>query len=142
MAGIRFWSHGTTVTFNSVDIEGIESIEVSGQTTEEVEVTDNDSGGDEELLAGLRRGGLMTLNCRQLPGSTGQDSLRTARGAGTVAEVVITLPASATDDATTATMTFDAFVTEITNTYPQVSNEPAMVNYTFKVTGGVTEAVA
>lgn len=142
MAGQRFWAHGTTVTFASDDIGGIESIELPDETTEEVDITDNDSGGDEELLPGLRRHGSLTLNCRRIPGDTGQDALRTARSNGTTGEVVITFPSSATDGSDVATLTFDAFVTSISGSAPQVANDPASVDYTLKVTGGVTEALA
>lgn len=142
MAGLRFWAHGTTVDFDSVAVGGMVAISGPDETTEEIEITDSDSGGDEELIPGLRRGGTVTLECRYIPGDAGQVALREARalGAGQVSEVVITLPDSATSDSDVATITFDAFVTSISRTLPLVAGEPAGVSFGLKVTGGVTDS--
>lgn len=142
MAGIPFWPHGTTVTWDGTDIEGIESIELSGSTVEEVETTDNDSGGKEETVPGKEVGGSLTLNCRMYIGEAGQSALRSAKDSGDVKEVVITLPSTATDDSTVGTFTFDAWVRNIEESLPQVAAEAAMVTFEFKVTGGVGVAVA
>lgn len=140
MSGQRFWAHGMTVTFQSVDIEGIESIGLGDEITEEVEITDNDSGGVEEFVAGLRRSGNLTLTCRKIMGATGQVSIRTARSNGTVGEIIVTVPSSAATAGEVGTFTFDALVVGISHEFPQVENTPAMVTYTFKVSGEITEA--
>lgn len=142
MPGIPFWPHGTTVTWDGTDIEGIESIELAGSTVEEVETTDNDSGGKEETVPGKEVGGSLTLNCRTYIGETGQAALRSAKASGDVKEVVITLPNTATDDSTVGTFTFDAWVRNVEDSFPQVAAEPAMTTFELKVTAGVTVAVA
>lgn len=142
MPGRKFWAHGTTVTFDSVPIEGLDAIGLPDEETGEVDLTDTDSDGAEELVPGLRRNGTLTLEGKKIPGATGQASLRAAREAGLVGEVVITLPPGATDDSTIATITFDAFVTGIGGGLPLVDEEPATVSFALKVTGDITEAVA
>src|SRR6185503_2722498 len=96
--------------------------------------------GDEELIPGLRRGGTITLECRMIPGDDGQDALKASRVTQTVAEVVITLPPSATDDSDVATITFDAFVTGVTRNLPLVENTAASITFNLKVTGPVSES--
>ncbi len=140
MAGERFWAHGTTVTFDSFPVKGMVSIQGPEETNDQVEITDSDSGGDEELIPGLRRGGTVTLECRMIPGDSGQVALKESRQTQSVAEVVITLPASATDDSDVATITFDAFVTGVNRNLPLVDNTAAGISFTLKVTGAVTEA--
>lgn len=142
MAGQKFWGHGTQVTFNSVSIGGIESVEGPEESTDKVETTDTDSQGSEESVPGLTRPGAFTLNCRRILGDAGQTALRTASQNKTVGEVVITYPPGATDDSTVGTDTFDAWVTNISRSTPAVANEPAMINFTLENTGGITEAVA
>lgn len=141
MAGQKFWGHGTTVTFNSVLIGGLESVEGPEESTDKVETTDSDAGGVETSVPGLTRPGSFILNCRRILGDAGQAALMAASVAKTVAEVVITYPASATDDSTVGTDTFDAWVTNITRSTPAVAGEPAMINFTLENSGAITEAV-
>lgn len=142
MAGIKFWGHGTTVTFNSVTVGGIESLEGPEESTDKVETTDTDSSGSEESVPGLTRPGPFTLNCRRILGDAGQAALMAASAAKTVAEVVITYPSSATDDSSIGTDTFDAWVTNISRSTPAVAGEPATISFTLENSGGITEAVA
>lgn len=142
MAGQKFWGHGTKVSFNSVDIGGIESLEGPEESTDKVETTDTDSSGSEESVPGLTRPGPFTINCRRILGDAGQEELMDASAAKTVAECVITYPDSATDDSTVGTDTFDAWVTNISRSTPAVAGEPAMIAFTLENSGGITEAVA
>jgi hypothetical protein len=142
VAGIKFWGHGTTVSFNSVAVGGIESLEGPEESTDKVETTDTASAGSEESVPGLTRPGPFTINCRRIVGDSGQGELMDASQNKTVAEVVITYPPSATNDSTVATDTFDAWVTNISRSTPAVAGEPATISFTLENTGSITEAVA
>lgn len=142
MAGQKFWGHGTTITFDSVAIGGIESIEGPEESVDKVETTDTDSAGVEESVPGLTRPGAFTINCRRILGDAGQAALQAAKDAKTVGEVIITYPADATTDSLVGTDTFDAWVTNVSRSTPVVANEPAMISFTLENTGAVTEAVA
>jgi hypothetical protein len=142
MAGQKFWAHGTTVTFDSVQLEGIVSIELPDETTGEVTTTDGDSGGAAEFLPGIRDQGSVTIEMRRVPGATGQASLRTARENETVAEMVITAPAKATTDSLVYTIVFDCYVSALGGALALVDEEAAAFSSTFRVTGDVTETVA
>lgn len=143
MAGQKFWAHGTTVTIDGVDIGGLSSIGVPEETRGDVETTDNKSGGDREFLPGLRDGGTVTFEGRKIPGDLGQDRCRTNYQADAeVVEVIITLPAAATNDSTTATITFDVYVNGFGGDLPQDADEPGQWSVTMKITSKVTEAVA
>lgn len=143
MAGQAFLPHGTTVTFDGDDIGGLNSIGLPDESRGDVEVTDNDSGGSREYLPGLREPGTIALEGRIIPGDVGQDRLRTNKDTeDQPKEVVITLPASATDDSTVVTYTFDAYVSALGGDLPQDSDDPGQFTATLKVTGAVTVAVA
>lgn len=142
MAGIKFWGHGVTVVFNSATVGGIESLEGPEESVDKVETTDSDADGSETSVPGLTRPGPFTINCRRILGDAGQDALQAALAAKTVAECVITYPASATDDSTVGTDTFDAWVTNISRSTPAVAGEPAGISFTLENSGGITEAVS
>lgn len=142
MAGIRYSAHGTTVTVNSVAVEGITSIAIGGGSAGEAETTDSDSGGIREYVRGLQDRGQLTLEMRHYPAEAGQANLRTLQAAGTTVPVVVTLPASATDDATTATLSFNAFVQTFDYNLPTAEDAAATVTAVLRVSGNIVEAAA
>lgn len=139
----KFFAHGTTVEFNSVEIGGIQTISLPSQTKGEVETTAHDSNNVREFIAGLRDSGTVTLEMRQDPDDAGQDELRSNYDASgnTLVTVVITLPSSATASGT-ATYTFDAYVQELGGDLPGDTEEAASLTATLRVSGAVTKAVA
>lgn len=142
MAGQKFWAHGMTISFASVQIGGVVDVQGPGGATDKVETTDSDAGGVETSVPGLTRPAQMTITCRRILGDAGQSALRTASTNKTVAEVVITYPDSATDDSTVGTDTFDAWVTDWNLSNPAVEGDPAGIEFTLETSGAVTEAVA
>lgn len=142
MAGQKYSPHGTTVTVDSVAVEGITNISLSGGTVGEAETTDTNSGRVREYVAGLSDSGEMTLELRHVPGAAGQTNLQTLKAAGTVVEIVITLPDSATDDTEVGTLTFDGYVSGFDWALPTAEDAAASATATIRVTGPITEAVA
>lgn len=142
MPGQKYSPHGTTVTVDSVTVEGIVNISLAGGDVGEAEITDTDSGGVREFLAGLSDSGEMTLELRHIPGATGQANLQTLKAARTTVEIVVTLPASATDDSTVGTLTFDGYVRTFDWELPTAEDEAGSITSVIRATGAVTEAVA
>ena len=141
MPGQKFSPHGTTVAVNSVDVEGIVNIELTGGDVGEAETTDSASAGVREYVAGLSDSGELTLELRYIPGATGQLNLQTLKASRAIVEVVITLPDAATDDSDVATLTFDAYVRTFDWSLPTAEDEAGMATAVLRVTGGISEAV-
>lgn len=146
MAGQKFWAHGATITFDSNDVGGVMNISGPSETAEEVDITDNDSSGVREFVKGMRDSGTLNLECHYIAGDVGQAALRTnyetASSQDNTKEVVITAPSGASDSSEVLTLTFDAYVQDITNEFPQTGNESAKRTFVLRVSGGVTEAFA
>jgi hypothetical protein len=139
MAGIKYNAHGATVEVDGDAVEGIVSIEIGGGQTGEAEITDSTSSGVREYVAGLSDSGQLTLEMRHVPGAPGQENLRTLRASRDVVEVVVTLPASASDSAETFTLTFDAYVQSFDYSLPTAEDAAAMATCSLRVTGDVAE---
>lgn len=142
MPGQKYSPHGTTVTVDSVAVEGLTNIGVGDGGVGEAETTDTNSGGVREFVAGLSDPGELTLEMRHIPGATGQANLRTLKASRAVVEVVVTLPASATDDSTVATITFDAYVRTFEYDLPTAEDQAGMATCVLRKTGSTVEAVA
>lgn len=142
MAGIPYNPHGTVVTVDSVQVEGVRDIQIGGGQTGEADTTDSDSGGSRSFVRGLGDNGQMTLDLVHYPAEAGQANLRTLKASGTVVAVVVTLPALATDDATTATITFNAFVQDFTWSLPTAEDEIGSAVATLRVVSDPVEAAA
>lgn len=142
MAGQKYSPHGAGVTVDSVDVEGLTNISVGDGGVGEAETTDSDSGGVREFVAGLSDPGELTLEMRHIPGATGQTNLRTLKSSRTVVEIVVTLPASATDDSTVGTITFDGYVRTFEYELPTAEDAAGMVTCVIRKTGATVEAVA
>ena len=141
MPGIKYSPHGTTVSVDSVDVDGLTNISIGDGGVGEAETTDSDSQGVREFVAGLSDSGELTLEMRHIPGSTGQANLRTLKASRTVVEVVVTLPDSATDNSDVGTITFDAYVRTFTYELPTAEDAAGSCTSTLRVTGAKTEAV-
>lgn len=148
MAGQKHIPHGLTVSFNSQDIGGLLDVTHPPRTRGSVDVTDNDSGGTKEFLAGLRESGEVSVEYHKIPGDAGQAALLASYnaniGSGNEEEaVVISLPGQATDDVTVTTISFDAHVTSIqTSNSRQDSDESQKEVATMRIKQGTTEATA
>lgn len=141
MAGIKYSAHGTVVTVDSVQVTGLTSISIGGGSVGEAETTDSDSGGVREFVAGLSDSGQLTLELRHIPGDAGQANLRTLKTSRVVVEVVVTLPATATDATEDATLTFDAYVQTFDYELPTAEDQAASATCTLRISGAVSEAV-
>lgn len=142
MAGIRYNAHGTVVTVDAIAVEGITNITIGGGQAGESETTDSDDGGIRTFVRGLQDRGTMTLEMRHYPAEAGQANLRTLQASGAEVPIVVTLPASATDDITTATLSFNAFVQTFDYNLSTAEDEAATVTSQLRVTGNITEAAA
>lgn len=141
MAGQKFSAHGTTITVDSIGVEGLTAITLPDETVGEAEITDSSSAGEREFIAGLSDNGELGLEMRYIPGAAGQANLRALKVARTTIEVVITLPGSATDDSAVGTITFDGYVNGIGGSLPTAEDEAAMMTASIRVSGAITEAV-
>jgi hypothetical protein len=129
----KFWAHGATISFNSIDIGGCTAIGVPDQSREEVELTAHDSLGWREFVDGLRDGGTCSITARMDPEDMGQIELIQNFNARNVAgEVVITLPI----DSPVYTISFDAFVLDTGGSLP--FDDAAEVTYTLRIKREVT----
>jgi len=142
MAGQKYSPHGTGVSVDSVDIEGITNISVGGGDVGEAETTDSDSNRVREYVAGLADSGEVTIEMRHVPGAIGQANLRTLKASGAIVEAVITLPPAATDDSEIATLTFDCYVRSFDWELPTAEDAAGSATVVLRVTGAITEAVA
>lgn len=142
MAGQKFSAHGTEVTVDSVKVEGLVAITLPDETVGEAEVTDSDSGGSREFIAGLSDNGELQLEMRYIPGAAGQANLRALKASRENVEIVITLPDAATDDSEVGTITFDGYVNGIGGSLPVAEDEAATMTASIRVSGEITEAVS
>lgn len=138
----KYLAHGTAVQFDSQNIGGLISVSIPDRTRGEAEVTDSDSAGDREWIAGLREGGSVELTFRHDPDDAGQQALQwnfdTPAG-NAIVPCRITLPEAATSSGGSRTFNFDGFVTAP----PQgalglVDDEAAEQTATIKVAGPVS----
>ena len=107
----KFWTHGSTFSFDSVLVGGLTSIGLPETEKEEVEVTDHDSGGWREFIPGLRDGGTIQLTMRLKPHDDGQRKLDENFNAnGEEVTCVLTLPANPEDNNSQLSYQFQAFV--------------------------------
>ena len=138
--GQAFWAHGTTVSFDSVAIGGLTSITLPEPTRGQVDVTDTNSGGVRDFVAGMLDSGELTLEGLRIFGDAGQTALRdNAQDPDALREVVISLPARASGSSDVITITFDAFVlTPPGGTLPLVDETAATFTATLKVSGAIT----
>lgn len=142
MAGQIFLPHGTTVTFSSSDIGGVQNVTPPTLTRGEAEYTNNDSSGVRQFLPGLIDAGTVVVVCRRIPGDAGQEAARTnlVTVPGASEELVITLPAGATTDSAVITITMDAFVSGFEEgDLAQDADEVEDITITFRVDGLPTE---
>ena len=139
----RFWAHGTTVTIGSASIGGLNGIDHSGDTRGKVEITDSQSGGVREFLAGMLDTGTVQLVGRRMIGDEGQLALRAnQRLSDAIVGIVIQLPLQAAADSPSASagpsITFDAFVEQFDQSFPMVDETAAEFTATLKVSGEVS----
>ena len=91
-----FWPHGTTVTFDDIEVEGLRTVPLGGGTKGQVDVTSHSSGGRERTVPGLKASESFDIEMLMVPGDAGQAAMianHAAEGANIV-EMVITLPES------------------------------------------------
>jgi hypothetical protein len=138
----KYLAHGTQFSIGSVDVGGLISVGIPDRTRGEAEITDSDSAGDREYVAGLREGGTVELTFRHDPDDAGQLALEAnfdlAAGSA-VEECVITLPDAGTSPSGSRTYTFDGFVISApSGDLGLVDDEAAEQSATIKVATGVT----
>lgn len=102
-----FFAHGTTFSFGGSAVGGLTGIDLPDQSRDSVDLTDHDSGGVREFVAGLVDAGAVQLSGNNVPADTGQAALLTnfAPSGGATAACVITLA-----NAAGSTISFGAFV--------------------------------
>ena len=146
MASIAFQAQGLDLNFNSTDVSGVRSVTLPSQTRGDVEYTDADSGGDRQFFPGMRDNGTVELEMIYLSDDAGQTAIRTnfqaALSSSSLVPVTITLPAGATSDSTTTTITFDGYITDMGGNINPTDDEVATFTFSIKASGGVTEATA
>ena len=131
-------AHGTTLTWNGQDIAELTEITPPKTKLSKIEVTNNDSGGWVERIAGLLDGGEFSIKGNFYEGDTdGQIALQSDHIAKTARTAVITLPAAF---GTSLTMT--AYCTEFGLVTPQNDGGEVSFEATFSITGQPAFAVA
>lgn len=138
----KYLPHGTTVSFNAIQIGGLISVGIPSRSRGVAEVTDSNSAGDRSYIAGLREGDSCQIQFRHDPADAGQLALEAnylLDGSGAVKSCVITLPASAKSPQ--RTYTFSAFVTTApSGDLGLVDDNVAVQSCTIKVAGPITIA--
>lgn len=139
------FAHGTTFSIGAQVVGDITNITGPNRTRDAIETTDHDSGGDEEMVPGLRRGGTVSIEgnlASGVTGDAGQDALEDnadADGSAAIEEMILTLPDDA--GATATTYTFDGFVIQSPSpTLPY--DDKATYSAEIQVTGAITKAKA
>lgn len=116
MADGAFFPHGSTFTFNNIDVGGLLDIPLPTYNKEEVETT---AHGDfvRTFVAGLADAGSITIPMRLIPDDPGQQELvdNLEADGNTVEEGVITTPAVIDPE---VSWTFECYVSEITGDLP------------------------
>jgi predicted secreted protein len=146
----KFWAQGTTVTISPgatpIAIGGLDGVTTPEENRGSVDLTDHDSGGWTEFIAGLRNTGTMSLEGKYDPEDAGQTALRDnfeADSPDATVTFVITLPDGAASTSP-VTFTFSGFVTvPPTVDLPGAEDEPARFSSTVQAThdGGATPAI-
>lgn len=136
-----FLAHGTTVTYDSVAVGGIQNISIGEATAGEAEYTSNDTPGRiRKFLKGFIDPGTLTLTCRFRATDPGQLLIRNDFAsedcdASIGKEVVITLPECASDSEDDITFTFDAWPSSVGSVeLPQDADEVASQTLTLRLT--------
>jgi len=127
-----------TLSINGTDVsDSVARAEVT-ETAAEVDVTDFGSGGNTEVIGGLKSGSL-SFDIHQDYGSGAiSDTLKDL--VGTIGTFVVT-PNGTTVSATNPQITTEALITTVTYVSGSVG-DLATASYTFPTTGGITIATA
>ena len=112
------------------DIPEVLAISGFGEMSELVEVTNLDSAGSKEYIAGLSDGQEFTVECNHLDGNTHQEALKTAKG------TTIAMQYARTDSSPETTADFSAVALGYEET-PGI-DEQNRITFTFKITGAIT----
>ena len=127
-----------TLSINGTDVsDAVARAEVT-ETAAEVDVTDFGSGGNTEVIGGLKSGSL-SFDIHQDYG-TGAVSDTLKDLVGTIGTFVVT-PNGTTVSATNPQITTEALITTVTYVSGSVG-DLATASYTFPTTGGITIATA
>ena len=127
-----------TLSINGTDVsDAVARAEVT-ETAAEVDVTDFGSGGNTEVIGGLKSGSL-SFDIHQDYGSGAiSDTLKDL--VGTIGTFVVT-PNGTTVSGTNPQITTEALITTVTYVSGSVG-DLATASYTFPTTGGITIATA
>lgn len=117
-------------------IAGVESLTFDAGTADQVDVTDWDSsGGYEELIGGIKRGGSVTFTTNSDPaastGTTNYDKIHTLHGTQAVTEFQLTIGSSPA-----ATIVFDAILSNYSLDIP--TGEKVVTSVTLQTSGAPT----
>lgn len=130
-------AYGTTLSWNGNDVAELTEIMPPETVVDTQEVTNNDSGGWKEFIAGLLDAGEISCKGNFIPGDTdGQIAVQADHVARTTRTAIITLPMAL---ATTFTMT--CICTKFKLVTPTDGKE-ASFEATFKITGEPTFTVS
>jgi len=127
-----------TLSINGEDVSSAVARAELSQTAAEVDVTDFGSGGNTELIGGLKSGSL-SFDIHQDYG-TGAVSTVLQDLVGTIGTFVVT-PNGTTPSAENPQFTATALITTVTFVSGSVG-DLATASYTFPTTGGITIATA
>ena len=134
-------SHGAALKWDDtggstyVAIGQVKDIEGPGNTRDQIEVTDHDSGGWKEYIGGLIDGGEVTFTIGYDNANSEHGDLLTALNSDTIPAWELTLNVTSG----TAVWTFDGPVTSFGASTPVAGEN--MVNITVKVSGQATLTV-
>jgi len=127
-----------TLSINGTDVSTAVARAELTQTAAEVDVTDFGSGGNTEVIGGLKSGSL-SFDIHQDYG-TGAVSDTLKDLVGTIGTFVVT-PNGTTVSGTNPQITTEALITTVTYVSGSVG-DLATASYTFPTTGGITIATA
>jgi len=119
-------------------IGGVDNLNIDLGQSDEIDTTDWDSEGIEEIIGGIVRGGNATFSTNADPEAAGTptsnyDKLVTLHASQAVKEWQLIIKSGST---TVATATFDAFVKGLTQSVP--ATDKLVTNVTLRITGAIT----
>jgi hypothetical protein len=117
-------------------IAGVDNLNLDAGQADDVDVTDWESGGYEEIIQGIKRGGNVTFSTNSLPGgaeagTSNFDEVTTLHASGDVRAWKLEIGATPS-----ATITFDAIVKGVAVAVP--TTDKVLSSITLRITGAPT----
>jgi hypothetical protein len=116
------------VTFNGTTVGRIKKVPAPQFSAEDIDITDQDSGGIKQFIPGLKEGNEVEFILNDIPSDAGQIALDAAATAGSTGTFIMTFPTGRTVSFDGAVKTFDLIE----------DNKATAISCKVKVSGAIT----